>query len=617
LAHILASGPGSRLHRRLIEREQLASSVSADVWSREIGGSFSIIAEALPGKPLEIIDQAIAEELDRLLRHGPTEQEVARAATAQLNSIARSSEAILAKANLLGDAEATYGDPAGYLVALRNYASATPADVQEAGRRWLKDGSYTLELRPLARRQVAASGADRSAIPPIGAPTAITFPDQERTVLSNGLRVVLVRRPSAPTVNLELIIGAGSASEQPDEAGTALLAMNLLSQGARGQDAEQIRDELTTLGGTLSTTSGPDTSSISLSVLPTTLEPSLRLLSNIARQPTFRQQDVDRLKGLQIAGIQNEAVPLAVGRRIMPMLLYPSGHPYHRTFLGNGTSQSVQRIDRPRLLRYHDTWFRPDLSTLVIVGDLQMAQLKPQLEAAFGSWRPRSAGVASVPPPAPDGRRGGGVYIIDRPGAVQTQIFAALLVPPKGTPIDPATEVLNHVLGQGPTSRLFRNLREDKRWSYSVRSEIRPSRGAGILMLHAAVQADKSRGSVEEIRREVSDTIGQRPITSEELAAAKDYLTARLPLLWETTAGVGASAADMVRYNLPDDYWHTYAARVRSLTLEEVQRAATELMSGAQITWVLVGDAATIEPWAGELGLGTARRVNSDGQPSS
>jgi zinc protease len=271
----------------------------------------------------------------------------------------------------------------------------------------------------------------------------------------------------------------------------------------------------------------------------------------------------------------------------------------------------VAAISRADLESFHRSWFRPGHATLVIAGDVSLAEIAPKLEAFFGRWQPGEApgkplasGAAAATP---------GVYLIDRPGAQQSLIVAGHLAPPKSDPRDVAFDAFNQLLGGSFSGRINMNLREDKHWSYGAYSMLFDTRGDRPFLVVAPVQTDRTAQAMAEIRRELEAVLERRPPTAEELASAKDQATLTLPGRWERSASVAEAVAEQVRFGLPDDHWSGYAGRVRALDLAQITAAGRALIAPKRLVWLVVGDRAAIEPGIRALGLGELRTLSADG----
>ncbi len=612
---VLSAGKTSRLYKRLVYEDQIATDVAAYVSLREIGGQFSIRATARPGQDLAEVEQAIDEELERFLADGPTEEELKRVKTQYMARFVRGIERIGGfggKSDILARNEVYGGDPGSYKITVNRIRTATTDDVHQAAQKWLSDGDYILEVHPFPDYTTAEAAADRSMLPAVDTPPEAVFPAMQRATLSNGLKVILAERHAAPVVELTLMVDAGYAADQGAIPGTASLAMNMLDEGTTSRSALEISEEMAMLGANMGSFSNLDVSVVTLSALKENLAASLDLYADVILNPSFPQNELDRLKKQQLAAIQREKVtPVQMALRVFPKLLYGEGHAYSLPFTGSGTEASVSSLTRENLSDFHQTWFKPNNATLIVVGDVTMGELEPLLEQRFADWNEGSvptkniAEVAHKPAPT--------VYLMDRPGSQQSIIFAGHVAPPINNPNEIAIETMNTILGGSFTSRINMNLREDKGWSYGAATILVGARGQRPFIVYAPVQTDKTSESIVEAAKELRGILGERPITSDEIEKAQKNQTLTLAGRWETNNAVEGSIGQIVQYGLPDDYFDTYTQRVRALNMDQVSEAAHEVVHPDNLVWIIVGDRSIIELKIRALNLGEIFLMDSDG----
>ena len=493
--------------------------------------------------------------------------------------------------------------------------NANRADVHAAAIEWLSRGALTLEVQPFPAYAAAETDLDRSTGPPeVTEFPSASFPSRETTRLSNGLDVILARRDAVPVVDFTLLVDAGYAADQFALPGTARMTMDMLDEGTTSRTALQIAQALEDLGTTLSTGSNLDMSSVRMSTLKEDLDASLDLFADVVLNPSFPEDEFDRRRRQQLAAIAREKVqPMGMAMRVFPRLLYGEGHAYSQPLTGSGSEATLSELRLDGLRRFHDTWFRPDNATLIVVGDVTMADLEPALEARFGDWEPGEAPHKNLG--EVEHQDQSVVYLIDRPDSEQSIIFAGHVAPPKSDARDLQIETMNNVLGGGFTARINMNLREDKGWSYGAQSLLWDAAGQRPFIILAPVQTDRTAESMAEIDKEIGSirSGGDRPPTAEELARVKDQQTLTLPGRWETNRAVMADLVQMVRFGLPDDYWATYASSVRGLSLAEIRSEADRVLQPDRMIWVVVGDRARIEENVQALDLGEIRFLDADG----
>ncbi len=615
VATILSEGKTSRLYKRLVYDERLASDVSAFAFPMEIAGIFGIVATALPEHSLAALDTAIAEEIANFIEHGPTADELSRTVTSRRAAFIRGIERVGGfggKSDQLARNETYMGNPAFHKTTLARWRAATPADLQAAAKRWMERGQFNLEVLPFPSTSVTEAMADRSRLPATGAPPAAPFDAFERFSLDNGLAVMLAQRRAIPVVEMNLVVDAGYAADQFATPGTADLALAMLDEGTTTRNALQISDELLRLGAGLSGGSDLDTSYVGLSALKENLAASLDLYADVILNPSFPTADFERLQQLQLVGIQQEKVqPRTLALRLFPRLLYGEGHAYSLPFTGSGDEASVATLTPEDLAAFHATWFKPNNATLIIVGDTTRAEIEPLLAERFAAWT-----AADVPTKNLDAvahREASVVYLVDRPDSEQSVIIAGHIVPPRNTAAEMAISTMNQVLGGDFTARVNMNLREDKGWSYGAYTRIVAARGQRPFMAVAPVQTDKTGAAMAELQNEIEAIRDRRPPQAEEIAKVKDRRTLSLPGRWETASAVLGSLSEIVRFGLPDDYWHTYADTVRGLSEAEIRRAAVDVVRPDGLIWVVVGDRARVEADIEQLDIGKLVALDVDG----
>jgi zinc protease len=518
------------------------------------------------------------------------------------------------KSDILATNMVYAGNPEFYKTTLTRLANATAAQVRAAARDWLSDGMYALEVHPFPQLQAAGTPVDRSKLPEVSVDVVSKFPTIQTATLSNGLKVYLAERSAVPLVNFNLMVDAGYAADQGAILGTASLAMNMLDEGTRTRNALQISDALQRFGAQLGTGSNVDMSTVFMSTLKQNMDSSLALFADVILNPSFPQADFDRLVKLQLAQIKREKVtPVQMALRVFPVLLYGSEHAYGIPLTGSGTEESVSRLKREDLAQFHRTWFKPNNASLIIVGATTLAEVTPKLERLFGGWRPGEVPKKNIGEVRHQPRST--VYLLDRPGSEQSIIFAGHVAPPKRNPREIAILTVNEIFGGSFTSRINMNLREGKHWSYGAFTLFPDARGQRPFIVYAPVQTDKTKESLAEVVKELRGLVSDRPVTPEELAKAQANLTLSLPGQWETIGAVGGSIEEIVRFDLPHDYYSTFASNVRALQVADVATAARETVQPDKIVWVVVGDRAKIEAGVRELNLGPLHFLDADGRP--
>ncbi|MBK5257437.1 MAG: insulinase family protein [Vicinamibacteria bacterium] len=606
LGDVLSGSKSARLTRRLVYEKNLATAVNALLNDGELASTFLIIATVKPGVDPATVEKEIDAVVDDLLKDGPGAAELQRAQSRNLSEFVRGSERLGGfggRSDVLAESMTYGGAPDAYLARLERMATATPAEVRGAGKDWLATNHYTLVVKPYPSFSPGRTMVDRKALPLLGDAPEVKFPEVQRATLSNGLKVMLLERHSIPLVNLALSVDAGFSSDSAAKAGLAGLAMDVLDEGTTTRDAFRIADDLDASGANLSTANTLDLSVVSLDALSLKLGPALDILSDVVLHPSFPEDKVTLIKQQRISRIrQEQAQPNAAALRIVPRLVYGEGHPYGMPLTGSGYEATLTPLTRDELVAWHGTWFQPNNSTLIATGDLTMKQLVPELERVFASWKPGRPIAKTVPVVArTSGKK---VYLIDKPDASQSVIVATHVTERGGLPEDLAVETVLANFGGIATSRLNRNLRLDKHWSYGTSGSIFLARGQRPFIVIAPVQTDKTKESIIELQMELRGVAGERPITGEEFASAMRNQTMRLPGSFETLGALTNAAFRMLLFGRNEDYYRNYARNVRNLTEQDLNDAAKAFVRPDEVIWIIVGDLKKIEKGIRELNLG-------------
>ena len=616
VSDVLSSGKTSRLYKRLVYDAQIATDVSASVDLSEIAGQFMITATTKPGGDLAKVEKAIDEELAKFLAGGPTARELQRVKTQFQAGFLRSIERIGGfggKSDLLAHNSVFLGNPDYYKVRMEEVLAATTSQLQDTARKWLADGQYVLEVRPFPKYTASTNDVDRSKPPVPELKPEVRFPVLQRTTLANGLKIVFVERTNVPVVQFSLLLDAGYAADQFASPGTAKLAMDMLTEGTKKYSALSLSEALALLGAHLGAGCDLDTSFVSLNALRENMSASLELFADVVLNPLFLEADFARLQKQRLAGIQREKTePASMGLRVLPQLLYGPQHAYGNPFTGSGTEAGVAKLTAADMKKFHATWFKPNNATLVVVGDASLATLTPRLEKLFSGWK---AGEVPKKNIAPVSAPQSCVYLIDRPGSLQSVIYVANVAPPKANPEEVAIELMNKMLGGDFTSRINMNLREDKHWTYGARTSIPDARGQRPFITMAPVQGDKTKESMLELSKELRGILGDKPVTDAEFKRVVLNQTLKLPGTWETMGKVAGALSEIVRFGLPDDYYQTYPNKVRSMTRDSLAAAAKTVVQPDHLVWVVVGDRAKIEAGVRELNFGEVKFLDADGKP--
>jgi len=461
----------------------------------------------------------------------------------------------------------------------------------------------TLDAAAIAPQQAP----DRSVPPKPGPPSPLKVPLIQKRALSNGVPVWIVELHKVPVVHVSLVVKSGSGADPIGKFGIANLTAEMLDEGAGQRTSLQIADAIDYLGASLSTSSTSDGSFVELHVPVARLNDALPIMADVALRPSFPQAELQRVREELLASLlEAQDDPASLIQFAFPRLVFGPQHRYGTVSIG--TAAAVKGFSVADLRQFHAQHYVPSNAALIVTGDVTSGSTMARLEAAFGAWKGAPAPHTAVPAaPQLTTRQ---IYLIDKPGAPQSQIRIGWVGVPRSTPDYFALRVLDTILGGSFTSRLNQNLREEHGYAYGASSSFDMRNAAGPFYAAAGVQTDKTAEALTEFFKEL-DAI-RKPIPAEEIEKAKNFLALRLPRNFETTESLAGSLAQMFVYNLPSDYYTTYTARIRAVTPANVQRAAERYIQPDKFAVVVVGDRTAIEPGIKALNLGPIKAIEID-----
>ncbi|PJK07816.1 peptidase M16 [Lysobacteraceae bacterium NML08-0793] len=639
---ILGGSSTSRLDRRLVYQDKLVDSISTSNYGSQLSGMFLINAMVKQGVDVAQVEAAIEEELQKLLKEGPTQQELDQVKARSNAAVVRGMERIGGfggKADILAECTVIHGNPGCLQDSLAAINKATPAQVQQAAQRWLGAPSHVFTIspgervaqeeepsvnpgawnlpKPDKRFSHAAQGVDRSTgVPKVTEFPDLKFPALQRATLANGSTLILAERHDIPVVQMRYLMDGGYASDAlAGRLGRASFATGMLTEGAGQYDALSFKARAESLGAQLGAGASLDGAQVSLSAMKNRLDESVGLLADMLRRPQFNPADIERVRAQRLAGIaQEKAQPSSVAMRVLPPLLYGEGHPYAIPFTGSGTEASLAALTRDDLVAYQREWLRPEGATMVVVGDTTLEEIVPLLNRHLGDWKGEGKLQQITLPQVPLANKAR-VYLIDQPGAVQANIMAGKLQPSVKDSGAVKLEMSNDILGGSFTSRLNMNLREDKHWSYGARTSLVSALGQRPWIASAPVQIDKTAESMQEMQREFADySGGKKPASIDEVTKVVNNEVRSQPGAYETASAVLGTIGGIVRFGRPDNWVVVRNEEVEAFTPAQANAAAAGF-SPDNLVWVVVGDLGKIEAPVRALNLGEVVVLDADGKP--
>lgn len=461
--------------------------------------------------------------------------------------------------------------------------------------------SHVLAVLLVLSGSLAAQKPDRTVPPKPGPPPALRLPPIQKQVLSNGLAVWIVEQHEVPIAQINLIVKAGSAVDPAGRYGVASMTAAMLDEGAGSKSALELADAIEALGAQLGTSSTFDASSVRLSAPIARLADALPLMADVVLRPAFAPAELERLRKERLTRLlQARDDPAAIIEMAFPRIVFGETHRYGAP--AGGGEAAVKALTVEDLRAFHRAYYRPEFGTVLVVGDVTPAAVLPLLERAFGGWKGDGPVGALTPVPAAPQLSKRTVYLIDKPGAAQSQIRIGWVGVPRSTPDYPTLQVLNTILGGAFTSRLNTNLRETHGYSYGAFSSFDERVSPGTFSARAGVQTDKTAEALKEFFVELTGVL--KPIPADELDKAKNYVALGFPAEFETTRDLAQKMEEQVVHGLPDEYFPGYVRSIVQVSGPGVEKAAARYIQPDKFAVVIVGDRAAIEASIRALNLG-------------
>lgn len=420
----------------------------------------------------------------------------------------------------------------------------------------------------------------------------VKLPRPVETTLSNGINVMILEDHRFPLVTVQFDIdGAGPLYEPASVPGLAGATARMLSEGTKTLTSKQLAEKIDSLGASLSASAGFGSGSTVLAAagLSDTFEQWFALATDVLLHPSFPDDELAQYKArAKPALLQQRSQPNFLANQTMSRALYGS----YPAAVVSATPESVDSLTAAMLADWHDKHYAPQNTILAISGDVSAATLVPKLRQWLAEWQRSKVPAKFSPGPQP--ATTGKVYLVDRPGSVQTTLLMGNLAIDRSNPDYPALVVLNEVLGAGPASRLFLNLREEKGYTYGVYSNLIARKYAGPWTAGGDLRTEVTGGAMTEFSRELN-RIRDEKVPEEELGAAKRSVVARFALSLESPQQLIAYAITRKTYNFPADYWDKYPTQIAAISANDVQRVAKKYINPATMQIVAVGDAGKVK----------------------
>jgi predicted Zn-dependent peptidase len=437
----------------------------------------------------------------------------------------------------------------------------------------------------------------------------VNLPRGQEATLANGLRVVVLESHKVPTFNMQMVVLSGGLADNPDYRGLASFTAGLLRDGTSKRSSKDIAEQMDALGGTLASTSGLSslTSTVSTSGLIENLDQTLDIFADVVRNPIFPTVEVEKYRTRTLAQLQfQRSSPQFLAQEQFNKAIYGD----HPASLVSPPVTSIKRLASKDLADFHSTYYRPNNSILAIVGDVTLKEVLPKIEKAFGDWQ--KADVPAMTIPAAPSQAASRIFLIDRPGSVQTVLQLGNLGIERTNPDYFSLLLADRILGGGPAARLFLNLREDKGYTYGAYSGFSGSKFRGTWISSSEVRTDVTEGAMKEFMYELK-RLRDEQVSTAELENAKRAIVGNFALSLEQPQSLLQNIILQKIYDLPADYWDTYPQRVAAVTAADVQRVAQKYVDLDHLQIVAVGDASKTREILAKYG--TVQVYDAEGKP--
>jgi zinc protease len=467
-----------------------------------------------------------------------------------------------------------------------------------------------LTLTVIQSTAVAQGTFDRTKPPELGPPPRVALPPIVTRELPNGLKLMIVEQHELPLADFVLLVGSGSTTDPTSKTGVANLTSAMLREGTATRKSLEIADQIAFLGINLSPSSSWESSTLSLHTPMAQMDSAMALFADVALHPSFPANEFERIRKSRLTDlIRLKDQGPAIANLAFPAIIYGSGHPYGAATLG--TEASVKSLSVTDLQNYYQTNFKPNNSTLIIVGDVNPSQIEQKVNAVFGGWQRGDVSPLTYADPPKAGTTT--IYLIDKPGAAQSSFRIGAVGVPRSTKDYFALSVMNTILGGSFSSRLMQNLRETRGYTYGASSRFDMRRAAGPFSASAEIVAAKTDSALLEFMKELNAI--RQAVPPTELSRAKRFLQLQLPGNFETTQDIAFQLVPVALYGLPLDYYNNYVQNIEAVTQADVTRVAQQYINPGSLAVVIVGDRKSIEPGLKAINVAPIVIRDMSGQP--
>lgn len=594
LADILARGKSSRLYRKLVVETRLAQDVHAFQSGRELAGTFGVVVTLRPGQSWTSARDLVAAELVDIADRGLEERELERVKNGRLAGFIYALDNVGGfggVADRLNAYNVYCNDPGRIQTDLARFQAVTSEAIRDASRRYLV-GHASVDLTVEGKkRPTVVPPLDRSVVPASAAAVPYRAPCPEIVTLRCGLPLWVIPRRDLPIVAATIALGGGAGVQDAGSAGLAQLTTAVMEEGTITRSSLDLARAAEAMGTHLSTSCGWDGSYVGLQCLAPHWLASLDLAVDVLRNPSFPEPEWTRIRDQTLASLRAERDSAeARAHRALLHALYPAEHPYAVPI--DGAEAMVARLSRDDLRRFHEAFHGPARAACIVAGDVDIDRVAEELDERLAGWSRPEAPRPELPSPVR--AKSPLILLLDRPGAPQAVVRVGHVGLARLDPDFTVGLVLNQILGGQFSSRLNAKLREEKGFTYGVRSHFDARRAAGPFFIAASLQSDRLAEALEDIRTEVEALVGDRPPTPAELDDSRRALIEGQPRQFETPSALVARYAGLFVHGLPGEYHSRFPERLAEVSISSLMDAAGRLVRPEALVAVVVADASQV-----------------------
>lgn len=608
LASIIGDGKSSRLYQSLVYEKQIAQDVNAFFMPSEIAGEFYITVTAAPGNEPNALREAVLEEIRTVQTTLVTNDELEKAKNRFESRFVRRLQRIGGfggRADQLNRYNVLAGNPDLLNSETTRYLEVSANQIQDVANSVLGDNRVELTVNPQAELSAAVSNLDRSIMPkPQGQPRFVP-PSAVETTLENGMKTIVIEKNELPVITFGLLLKNGAISDPELQPGLSYMTASMLTEGTETRSSQQIAEEFESLGTQIFTGTRREITTVNSESLTKHWSDALNLTADIVLHPTFASKELTRVLREHLTDIERiQDDPTSLADRVTPMALYGANTPYGHPV--SGTKIGLENLQQADLTEQYESIYSPDAATLVVVGDVKSSDVNTQIENLFGKWRSKNSNsktAKEIPPIVNHSQPEQSILLLDKPGAPQSVLRIGHQSIPRSHPDYFTMSLIVYSLGGHFSSRLNKNLREDKGYTYGYRSWIEWQNPASLFISGGGVQTPNTGDAIRETILELNNIANDHPVTAEELKDAKEGIIRSLPESFATTDQILGQLGELVHFDLPLSYFSEYGDQIENVTLEDTTRVAKEQIKLEQLTIIVVGDLRTIEPQIKDLSV--------------